>query len=157
MRTDLLVILALQETGSWNTEDLRVPESMVYGNKFGLTTLLISEQVSCVRRSWSSEERCVAELLGRTLVMGVDAPDSGNNIDWTRKGNDGICIPNSEMPRNTRRDSRKDAGRFWFLEMKRSGMELFLKHLKENVILQPLKWWNNLKIQVTQYSRLLEL
>ena len=76
-----------------------------------------------------------------------------NDIDWTRKGNDGICISNSVKSRNTRRDSRKDTGRFWVLEMKRSGLELFVAHLKENGTLQPLIWWNDSKIQVIQYSR----
>ena len=66
-----------------------------------------------------------------------------NDIDWTRKGNDGICI--SEKSRNTRKDSRKDTGRSSVLQMKRSGMELFLKHLKENEILQCFESWNSEK------------
>ena len=41
--------------------------------------------------------------------------------------------------RNTRRDSRKDTARVWVLETSRTGMELFLTHLKENEILQPLR------------------
>ena len=41
--------------------------------------------------------------------------------------------------RNTRRDSRKDTARVWVLETRRTGMELFLTHLKENGILQPLR------------------
>ena len=45
--------------------------------------------------------------------------------------------------RNTRKDSRNDTGLFWVLEMKRSGMKLFLTHLKENGILLPLKWYND--------------
>ena len=68
-----------------------------------------------------------------------------NDIDWTREGNDGICISNSEKSRNTRRDSLMDTGRFWVLEMKRSGLELFVTHLKENGTLQPLRWWNDSK------------
>ena len=63
-----------------------------------------------------------------------------NDVDWARKGEDLICFSNSEMPRNTRRDSRKAAARFRVLEIKRSGMEFFLTHFKENWILQPLKW-----------------
>ena len=55
-----------------------------------------------------------------------------NDIDWTRKGNDGICISNSEKPMNTRRDSRRDTGRSSVMETKRSGLELFVIHLKEN-------------------------
>ena len=76
-----------------------------------------------------------------------------NDNNWTRRGNDGICISNSEKLRNMRRDSRKDTGRSSVLEMKRSGMELFLVHLKENEIPQPLKLWNDSEIQVIQYSR----
>ena len=41
--------------------------------------------------------------------------------------------------RNTRRYSRRDTGRSPVLETKRSGMELFLTHWKENGTLQPLK------------------
>ena len=59
--------------------------------------------------------------------------------------------------RSTRRDAREDTGHFWVLETKRSGMELFLTHLKENEILQPVKWWNDSKIQVIQYSGVLVL
>ena len=62
-RTDLLVVLALQETRSWNTDDLHVPGFIENGSKFGLTTLLVSERVSLVQRSWCSEERCVAALV----------------------------------------------------------------------------------------------
>ena len=48
-----------------------------------------------------------------------------NDIDWTKKANDGICISNSEKPRNTRRDSRMDTGRFWVLETKRKWYGTF--------------------------------
>ena len=54
------------------------------------------------------------------------------------------------IQKKSRRDSRKDTGRFWVLEMKRSGMELLRTHVKENEILQPLRWWNDSKIQVIQ-------
>ena len=79
-----------------------------------------------------------------------------NDIDWTRKGNDEIKIANFlKKSRNTRRDSRRDSGRASVLETKRSGMELFLTHLRENGTLQPLRWWNDSKTQVIQYSRVL--
>ena len=55
--------------------------------------------------------------------------------------------------RKTRKDSRRDTRRFSVLETKGSGMELFLTHLEENGTLQPLKRWNDSKIQVIQYSR----
>ena len=58
-----------------------------------------------------------------------------------------------KMSRITRRDSCKDTGRFWVLERKRSGMELFLTHRKENGIPQPIRWWNDSQTQVIQYSR----
>ena len=40
---------------------------------------------------------------------------------------------------NTQRNSRRDTGRSSVLETKRSCMELFFRHLKENGTLQPLK------------------
>ena len=58
-----------------------------------------------------------------------------------------------EKSRDTRKDSCRDTGRFSVLETERSGMEPFLKHLKENGTLQPLKWWNDSRIPVIQYSR----
>ena len=58
------VIVASEETRSLNTDDLHVPGFVVCGSKFGLTTLLVSERVSRVQRSWCSEESCVAVLLG---------------------------------------------------------------------------------------------
>ena len=51
-----------------------------------------------------------------------------------KKGNDGICISNSEKSRNTRRDSRRDTGRSSVLEMNRSGMEKQSTLLKESGI-----------------------
>ena len=56
------------------------------------------------------------------------------------------------MSRSTRRDSRRDTGRSSVLEAKRSGMGLFLKHLKENVTLQPLKWWKDSRYRITNPS-----
>ena len=68
-----------------------------------------------------------------------------NDIVGQRKGNDGICISNSEKSRDTRRNPRRDAGRSSVLETKTSGMELFLTHLKENGTLQPLKMLERFK------------
>ena len=51
VRTDLLVVLALQETRSSDTDDMHVPGFVLYGSTFALTTLLISEQVFRVQRS----------------------------------------------------------------------------------------------------------
>ena len=58
-----------------------VPMFIVYGNKFGPTTLLVSEPVSQVQRSWRSEERCIAVLLGWTLIMSVYALDSSKSLE----------------------------------------------------------------------------
>ena len=55
--------------------------------------------------------------------------------------------------RITRRDSCKDTGRFRVLERKRSGMELFLAHLREIEIPQPISWWKDSRTQVTQSSQ----
>ena len=46
-----------------------------------------------------------------------------NDIDWTSKGNDEICISNSEKSRLSRRSSRRDTGRSSVLEAKRSDVE----------------------------------
>ena len=48
---------------------------------------------------------------------------------------------------------RKDIGRSSVLEMKRSGMELFHTHMKENGTPQAPKWWSDSKILVIQYLR----
>ena len=43
-----------------------------------------------------------------------------NDIDWTKKGYDGLCVSNSEKKaRITRRDSCKDTGRFSVLDRKK--------------------------------------
>ena len=84
VRTDLLVVLALQETDRGTQTTCTCQVSTVYGSKFALTTLLISEQVSRVQRSESSEERCLGVLLGSTQVMSVYAPDSGKVLKITR-------------------------------------------------------------------------
>ena len=54
--------------------------------------------------------------------------------------------------RKTRKDFRRDTGCFSVLETKRSCMQLFFAHLKENGTLQPLEWKDS-KILVIQYSR----
>ena len=76
-----------------------------------------------------------------------------DRIIFKEKENDGICFPISEKSRNTRKDSRKDTGRSSVLEMTRSGMELFVTHLKGNGTLQLPKLWSDSKIPVIQYSR----
>ena len=44
-----------------------------------------------------------------------------------------------KISRHTRKDSRRDTGRFSVLETKRSVMELFFVPLKENETLQSFK------------------
>ena len=55
--------------------------------------------------------------------------------------------------RHTRRDSRRDTGSSSVLEVKRNCTELSVVHLNENETLQPLRWWNDSKKPVFQYSR----
>ena len=47
-----------------------------------------------------------------------------SDIDWTKQGNDAICISKSEKSRHTWRDSRRDVGRSSVVETKRNGVEL---------------------------------
>ena len=74
-----------------------------------------------------------------------------NDIEWTKRGNTETCIFNSEQVKNyAKRFSQGHCSSA--LETKRSGMELSVTHLKEDLIPQPHKWWNDSK-KVTQYSR----
>ena len=66
VRADLPVILALQETRSWDVEEMTVPGIVVYENVSGLTTLFVSDILCNVQRTWRSEERCAAVLFGFT-------------------------------------------------------------------------------------------
>ena len=54
-----------------------------------------------------------------------------NDIKWTRKETMKFVFRIQKKARCTRRDSRRDIGRSSVFETKRSGMELFLTHLKE--------------------------
>ena len=54
-----------------------------------------------------------------------------NDIDWTRKEMMEFVFRIRKRSRNTGRNSRKDTERFWVLDTTRSGMELFLTHLKK--------------------------
>ena len=74
-----------------------------------------------------------------------------NDIDWTKMMEFVFRI--QRMSNITRRNSCKDTGRFWVMERKRSGMELFPARLKESGILQPNWRWKDSKTQVIQYSR----
>ena len=66
VRADLPVILALQETWSWDVEEMYVPGFVVSENVSGLTTLIVSDRLFYVQRTWRSEERCAAVLFGFT-------------------------------------------------------------------------------------------
>ena len=59
-------------------------------------------------------------------------------------------VPNKS--RITRRDSREDTGHSQARETKRDGTELSATHQMENRILSSLRWWNESKKPVTQYS-----
>ena len=54
-----------------------------------------------------------------------------NDIDWTRKEMMEFVFRIRKKSRNTGRNSRKDTERFWVLDTTRTGMELFLTHLKK--------------------------
>ena len=71
-----------------------------------------------------------------------------NGIDWTKRGNSERCISNSEKLRLTPRNSREDTRHSSALETRRSGMELSVTHLKENVLPSPHRWWNDSTKQV---------
>ena len=62
VRADLHVILELQQTSSWNAEEMHVPGFVVYENVSGLTTLIVSDRLCNAQRTWRSEERCAAVL-----------------------------------------------------------------------------------------------
>ena len=66
VRADLPVILALRETRSWDVEEMHVPGLVVYENVSGLTTLIVSDRLCNVQRTWRSEEWCAAVLFGFT-------------------------------------------------------------------------------------------
>ena len=52
-----------------------------YGSKVGLATLVVSDQLFRIRRSWRSEKRCTAFLFGSVFVMTVYAPDREKDLD----------------------------------------------------------------------------
>ena len=98
VRTDLPVILALKETRSWKTDELRVPGFVVFGKEFGINSLLISDCLSKVQKSWQSE-RCTAVLVEFSMVMSVYASDSGNDLEHEK------CV---EKVTNISRDGRRN-------------------------------------------------
>ena len=57
-----------------------------------------------------------------------------NDMDWTRKGSNGICNSNSEKVKDyAMRFLPRDTVRFWVVDRKRSGMELFLNGDSSNM------------------------
>ena len=71
VRDDLLVIIAWQETGSWDTEKMHFPGFVLCGQKSTLTMKLVSGRLCDVQRTWWSEERWKAVLFGFTMVMSM--------------------------------------------------------------------------------------
>ena len=61
--------------------NLELLGGVCYGRKFGLATLVVSDQFFRKRRSWRFEERCTAVLFGAVLVMAVHAPDCKKHLD----------------------------------------------------------------------------
>ena len=49
--------LSVQETKSWDTPNLELKGFMCYGNKDGHASLLLSDKLSTIKRSWETEER----------------------------------------------------------------------------------------------------
>ena len=45
-RAHMPVILALQETRSWDVPNMELPDYVCYGSKFGLATLVVSDRFS---------------------------------------------------------------------------------------------------------------
>ena len=66
-RAHVPVIFSIQETKSWDVPNLQLLGYVCYGCKFGLATLLVSDQFFKIRRSWRSEERWAAVLFTKTL------------------------------------------------------------------------------------------
>ena len=66
VRADLPVIHGLQETRSWDGEEMHVPGFVGYEDVSGLTTLIVSDRLCNVQGTWRSEERCAAVLFGFT-------------------------------------------------------------------------------------------
>ena len=83
------------------------------------------------------------EFTDRIMFMSIF-----NDIDWTSKGNDGICISFSEKVKEYAK--RFSQGHWTFVgpgyEKKWYGT--LLNTLEENGTLQQLKWWNDSKMPV---------
>ena len=54
---------------------LELPGYVCYGSKFGLATLMVSEQFFKIKKSWRFKERCTAVLFGAVFGDGRYAPD----------------------------------------------------------------------------------
>ena len=80
-RAHLPVIFALQETRSWDVQNLS-PHRVcpLSGSKPRPTTLVVPDRFGKTQRSWRSEERCIVVLFGSVMVMSVYAPDSGKDL-----------------------------------------------------------------------------
>ena len=61
--------------------ELKLPRYVCYGSKFGLATLVVSDPIFKIKRSWRFEERCTAVFFGAVFVMTVCAPDCRKDLD----------------------------------------------------------------------------
>ena len=115
---------------------------------------IFSQELRHWRFSRRSRKTCKIEILNlRILKIESSSCQCSMILNGHRKEiqNNVFHIPNKS--RITRRDSREDTEHSSTLETKRNGMELSVKHLKENGIPPPHKWWNDSKKPVTQCSR----
>ena len=77
---------------------------MCYGSKFGLATLLVSDQFCNIERSWRFEERCTAVFFETTLIMAVCAPDCGKDLGMHEAFISSVSVVLREGRRGSARD-----------------------------------------------------
>ena len=119
----------------WRTDWVRVEYSP------GLTSLEILQKIQKDLQDRNIEPKNFED---RIIFMFSD-------IEWTKKGKfRTMYFIFGKRSRITRRDSREDTGHSLALETKRNGMELSVKHLKENGIPPPHKRWNDSKRRIIQ-------
>ena len=75
------MILALQETTSWDVDNLCLAGFFFEVCKTGSTMLLVSSRICDVQKLWSTEERCMASV----IVNCVYAPDSAKDFEEYEK------------------------------------------------------------------------
>ena len=74
-------------------------------------------------------------------------------FNWTGKGNDGICISNSEKRKEYAKRFSQGHWMFFGPGHEKKWYGTLSCNIWGKMGLQPLKWWNDSKIPVIQYSR----